>query len=49
MDGQIVYRMTPEEFAGYGPALVEAGATFVSGCCGTTPDFLRALRQQLKG
>lgn len=49
VDGQIVYRTTPAEFAGYGPALVEAGASFIGGCCGTGPAFLQALGQALHG
>jgi 5-methyltetrahydrofolate--homocysteine methyltransferase len=45
--GKIVYRTTPEEFARYVPGLVRAGATYVGGCCGTTPDFIRAARRAL--
>jgi methionine synthase I (cobalamin-dependent) len=40
--GAAVYRTTPDSFAGLLPSLVEAGASFVGGCCGTTPDFVRA-------
>jgi methionine synthase I (cobalamin-dependent) len=43
IDGQAVYRSTPEEFASYLPGLRQAGAAYVGGCCGTTPDFIRAL------
>lgn len=44
IDGsRIVYRMTPEEFARKAVRLVEAGANIVGGCCGTTPEFIRAL------
>jgi 5-methyltetrahydrofolate--homocysteine methyltransferase len=46
--GQAVYRMTPGDFAAHGPALVQAGATFVGGCCGTSPEHIRALRAALK-
>lgn len=46
VNGKPVYRATPEFFAGHLPALVEAGATFIGGCCGTAPDFIRALKQQ---
>jgi len=49
VDGKVVYRMTPERFAGYAPALIAAGARFIGGCCGTTPEFLVALRRQLSG
>jgi 5-methyltetrahydrofolate--homocysteine methyltransferase len=43
VDGRTVYRTTPEEFAAHVPALVEAGASFIGGCCGTTPAFIRAV------
>ena len=43
VDGAAVYRTTPEEFATAGAALARAGARFVGGCCGTTPDHIRAL------
>jgi hypothetical protein len=29
------------------PALLEAGVTFVGGCCGTTPAFIRAVQEKL--
>ena len=48
VDDQPVYKTTPEEFAEYGPALVEAGANFIGGCCGTGPDFIRALVERVK-
>jgi len=41
--GWAVYNMEPDAFASYLPALVEAGASFVGGCCGTSPAFVRAL------
>jgi methionine synthase I (cobalamin-dependent) len=47
VDDQIVYRTTPESFAEHVPALVAAGANFIGGCCGTTPDFLRAVGRRL--
>jgi methionine synthase I (cobalamin-dependent) len=43
VDGRTVYRTTPEEFAEHIPMLLEAGANFIGGCCGTTPDFIRAI------
>jgi methionine synthase I (cobalamin-dependent) len=46
--GRAVYSMTPETFAGYLPGLVEAGASFVGGCCGTTPEFICALAKLAK-
>ena len=44
VDGKPVYEATPESFARFVPALIQAGASFVGGCCGTTPDFIRQVR-----
>ncbi len=44
-----VWKTPPEEFGRYGPALLEAGASFLGGCCGTAPDFIRALRDAIRG
>lgn len=41
--GRATYAMTPEEFARFLPDLVAAGAAFLGGCCGTGPEFIRAL------
>jgi methionine synthase I (cobalamin-dependent) len=47
VDRQIVYRTTPQTFASYAKPMVEAGAAFIGGCCGTTPAFIRALCLEL--
>ena len=47
VDGRVVYQETPEQFAATAPAMVEAGASFLGGCCGTTPDFISALARRL--
>ena len=44
-----IYRMTPEEFADAGVALVKAGAALIGGCCGTRPEHIRALSEAVKG
>ncbi len=49
VEGKTVYRQTPIEFAAFVPQLVEAGASFLGGCCGTSPDFIRAVAEVLKG
>ncbi len=36
-----IYMASPEYLGTYAKALVEAGARFVGGCCGTTPDHIR--------
>ncbi len=43
----VVYATTAEDFASWLPALVDAGASFVGGCCGTTPDSIAALRRRI--
>ncbi len=43
IDGEARYTTTPEQFASFRKALVDAGADFVGGCCGTSPAFIRAL------
>jgi 5-methyltetrahydrofolate--homocysteine methyltransferase len=48
VDGETVYRQTPAEFAAYVPQLLEAGASFIGGCCGTTPDFIRAVVKRMQ-
>lgn len=48
INNETVYRMGPEEFAEAGALLVEAGASIVGGCCGTTPDHIKALTDRVK-
>ena len=43
VDGETVYDMGPEEFASFGPMLMEAGAAVLGGCCGTTPEHIASL------
>lgn len=45
--GHAVYDTAPEYFAKASARLVEEGAAIVGGCCGTTPDHIRALRKLL--
>lgn len=47
VDGEVVYRTTAEGFGAQGPALVEAGASFLGGCCGTGPEFIAALQKRI--
>ena len=49
VDGKAVYTQTPDEFASFVPQLVQAGAAFIGGCCGTTPEFIKALRAKFGG
>lgn len=47
-DGKVRYNVSPGEFAACAISLVQVGAHFIGGCCGTNPDFVRALDQHLK-
>lgn len=49
LDGRLIYRATPEYFAARGVETARAGANLVGGCCGTTPDHIRALAEALGG
>ena len=45
VNGVDTFPETPEIMASYIPALIEAGANIVGGCCGTTPGHIRAIRE----
>lgn len=49
VDGETVFRDTPEMMAERIPELVEAGVTFIGGCCGTTPEHIAAFREVIDG
>jgi len=40
-----IYMASPEYMASYARRMVEAGARFVGGCCGTTPDHIKAIAE----
>jgi 5-methyltetrahydrofolate--homocysteine methyltransferase len=44
VEGKTVYPESPENFAAFIPDLLDAGATIVGGCCGTTPEHIRRVR-----
>lgn len=44
-DGITVFKTTPEEFALAGRQLAKAGAYLLGGCCGTTPEHIKALKE----
>jgi methionine synthase I (cobalamin-dependent) len=45
--GKAIYRQKPEDFARDIELIVKAGANAVGGCCGTSPDFIRAIHDRL--
>ena len=46
--GEAIYSMDEELFAQYMEKLIEAGANVVGGCCGTTPAYIRKLRDVIE-
>nr|WP_321513204.1 homocysteine S-methyltransferase family protein [uncultured Pseudodesulfovibrio sp.] len=46
-DGNTSFRLPPEAFAEQAAGFVDLGAKFIGGCCGTTPDHIRALRDKV--
>ncbi len=48
-DGKTCFPMDAEEFGTYGPKLLAAGATYLGGCCGTTPAHIAALVKNVQG
>lgn len=47
-EGNMTYPMKAEEFAEEMLELVKAGATILGGCCGTTPDHIKVLKETVK-
>ena len=49
VNGKTVFDVTPDEFAQEIAELVDKGVRVAGGCCGTTPEYIRALYQNTKG
>lgn len=47
VEGKIHYHGTPELMAKYAVLARDAGVQIIGGCCGTSPDHIRAMRQAL--
>jgi homocysteine S-methyltransferase len=43
VDGRMFYMASPEYMAKYAKRLIQAGAKFVGGCCGTTPKHIKEI------
>jgi 5-methyltetrahydrofolate--homocysteine methyltransferase len=48
VDGKTVFAMEPAAFADGVAECIRAGAQIVGGCCGTTPEHIRALRKMIE-
>ncbi len=44
---EVVYEQTADEYASFIPKLLDLGVSVVGGCCGTTPEFVQAMRREL--
>jgi homocysteine S-methyltransferase len=47
VEGRAIYAVSPEEMGGFARRLIEAGASLIGGCCGTTPEHTRAMKSAL--
>jgi methionine synthase I (cobalamin-dependent) len=47
-NGQAVYKVTPEEFAAACRQILKAGIHILGGCCGTSPEHIRAVASALR-
>ncbi|HEY65275.1 MAG TPA: methionine synthase [Caldilineae bacterium] len=47
-EGRPVYDMTPQDLAAYARRWADEGVKVIGGCCGTTPEHIRAIRQVLR-
>jgi methionine synthase I (cobalamin-dependent)/5,10-methylenetetrahydrofolate reductase len=48
VEGRNIYLTSPEYMGSFARKFVRAGATWVGGCCGTTPAHIRAMRSALR-
>ena len=48
VEGRNIYLCSPEYMAGFARMAIGAGAQIVGGCCGTTPNHIRAMRSALR-
>ncbi len=46
---ETVFSETPEQMAALVPTLIREGASVIGGCCGTTPEHIRAIARAVKG
>jgi homocysteine S-methyltransferase len=49
IEGRNIYLSSPEYMASYAKKFVQYGVRIVGGCCGTTPQHIRAIRASVQG
>jgi len=47
VEGRTIYDSTPQEMAAYAVRFAQAGANIIGGCCGSTPEHIRAMGKAL--
>ncbi len=48
VEGRSIYLCSPEYMAGYARQFIACGARVVGGCCGTTPEHIRAIKKAVR-
>ena len=48
VEGRNFYLCSPEYMASYARRFIQTGARLVGGCCGTTPEHIRAIKAAVK-
>lgn len=48
VDGRNIYLCSPEYMASFAKKFAAAGVQYIGGCCGTTPNHIRAMRSTLR-
>jgi homocysteine S-methyltransferase len=49
LDDRTIYESSPAYFAQFAKRFADIGATIIGGCCGTTPDHIRAIAKTVSG
>lgn len=47
VDNKPVYEQSPDEFRKFIPQLIKVGANIIGGCCGTTPEHIRRVKEAI--
>lgn len=48
VDGRNIYLCSPEYMASFARKFLKAGVQFIGGCCGTTPNHIRAMKSAMR-
>ncbi|HTW46271.1 MAG TPA: bifunctional homocysteine S-methyltransferase/methylenetetrahydrofolate reductase [Acidobacteriaceae bacterium] len=48
VDGRNIYLCSPEYMASFARKFLKAGVQFIGGCCGTTPNHIRAIKSAIR-